>query len=115
VILFLITIMLLIIGTFMDTIAALLIVVPIMFPVITQLGINPVHFGMIICVALAVGMITPPFGVCLFVASGVANIKLEAVTRKVVPFIIALVAVIFMVVYIEPISLFLPRLLGMRV
>ena len=70
---------------------------------------------MIICVTLALGMITPPFGVCLFVASGVANISLEAVTRKIIPFIIALIVVVFMVVYIEPISLFLPKLLGMKV
>ncbi len=115
IIMLLITILLLLIGTFMDTIAALLIVVPIMFPVITQIGVNPVHFGMIICVTLALGMITPPFGVCLFVASGVANISLEAVTRKIIPFIIALLVVVFMVVYIEPISLFLPKLLGMKV
>jgi C4-dicarboxylate transporter DctM subunit len=114
VILLLMTILLLIIGTFMDTIAAMLIVVPILFPVITQLGVNPVHFGMLLCVNLAVGMITPPFGVCLFVASGVAGISLEAISRRVIPFIIALIAVVLIVTYVEPVSLFLPGLLGMK-
>jgi len=114
VILFLITVMLLIIGTFMDTIAAMLIVVPILFPVILQLGINPVHFGMLLCVNLAVGMITPPFGVCLFVACGVAKIPLGAISRQIVPFIITLIIVVFIIAYIPEISLFLPRALGMN-
>ena len=114
VIMLLIDILLLIVGTFMDTVAALIILVPIFFPIITQLGIDPVHFGMIICVALAIGMITPPFGACLFVACGVANITLEAITKKIIPFIIALVIVLLLVTYIEPISLLLPRLLGMK-
>lgn len=115
VILLLIDVLLLIVGTFMDTVAALIILVPIFFPVISQLGVNPVHFGMIICVGLAIGMITPPFGCCLFVACGVADITLEAITKKVIPFIIALVAVLLLVTYFEPVSLFLPRLLNMKI
>ncbi len=115
VILFLITIMLLIIGTFMDTIAAMLIMVPILFPVILQLGINPIHFGMLLCVNLAVGMITPPFGVCLFVACGVAKIPLGAISKQIIPFLVALIVVVLIIAYVPEISLFLPRVLGMNV
>ena len=114
VILLLINILLLIVGTFLDTTAALIILVPILYPVISVLGVNPYHFGMIICVNLAVGMITPPFGACLFVACGVAKTGLEAITKKVVPFLLALIVVILLVTYIEPISLLLPKLLGAK-
>ncbi|MGI6028021.1 MAG: TRAP transporter large permease [Candidatus Heteroscillospira sp.] len=114
VILLLIDIVLLIVGTFMDTVAALIILVPIFFPIIEQVGVNPVHFGMIICVTLAVGMITPPFGCCLFVACGVADINLEAITKKVIPFIVALVVVVLLVTFFEPISTALPAMLNMR-
>jgi len=115
VILLLIDVLLLIVGTFMDTTAALIILVPIFFPIISQLGVNPVHFGMIICVGLAIGMITPPFGCCLFVACGVADISIEAITKRVIPFIVALIVVLLLVTYLEPISLFLPNILNMRI
>jgi C4-dicarboxylate transporter DctM subunit len=112
VILLLINLLLFIVGTFLDTVAALIILVPILFPIATAIGVNAVHFGMIICVNLAVGMITPPFGACLFVACGVAKIKLEQIVKSSLPFIAALVIVILLVTFIEPISMFLPRLLG---
>ncbi|NLO25646.1 MAG: TRAP transporter large permease, partial [Clostridiales bacterium] len=112
VILLLINLLLFIVGTFLDTVAALIILVPILFPIATALGLGAVHFGMIMCVNLAVGMITPPFGACLFVACGVANIKLEQIVKNILPFIAALVIVILLVTFIEPVSMFLPRLLG---
>jgi|LSQX01.2.fsa_nt_gb C4-dicarboxylate transporter DctM subunit len=112
VILLLINLLLFIVGTFLDTVAALIILVPILFPIATAIGVGAVHFGMIICVNLAVGMITPPFGACLFVACGVANIKLEQIVKNILPFIAALVIVILLVTFIEPVSMFLPRLLG---
>lgn len=111
VILLLINILLLIVGCFLDTVAALIILVPILFPIVTQLGVSPIHFGMIICVNLAVGMITPPFGACLFVACGVAKIKLEEIVKELMPFFIALLISILLVTYIGPISTFLPSLL----
>lgn len=112
VILLLINLLLFIVGTFLDTVAALIILVPILYPIATALGVNAVHFGMILCVNLAVGMITPPFGACLFVACGVANIKLEQIVRSIIPFILALIVVILLVTFVEPISMFIPRLLG---
>ncbi len=111
VILLLINIVLLIVGTFLDTTAAIIILVPILFPVITQVGIDPLHFGLIVCVNLAVGMITPPFGVCLFVACGIGKISLEEVVKNILPFLIVLVIDVFIVTYVPALSTFLPNLL----
>lgn len=112
VILLLINLLLLIVGTFLDTTAAIIILVPILYPIITTIGVDPIHFGMILCVNLAVGFVTPPFGTCLFVACGVADTSLGAITKKILPFIAALLVVVAMVTIFEPISLFLPRLFG---
>ena len=112
VILLLINLLLLIVGTFLDTTAAIIILVPILYPIITTIGVDPIHFGMILCVNLAVGFVTPPFGTCLFVACGVADTSLGAITKKILPFIAALLVVVAMVTVFEPISLFLPKLFG---
>lgn len=114
VILLLIDVCVLLVGTFMDTVASLIILVPILFPVVSQLGVDPVQFGMILCVGLAIGMITPPFGCCLFVACGTAKLPLEALTKRAVPFIGALIAVLLLVTFFEPVSLALPRLFGAK-
>ena len=112
VILLLINLLLLVVGTFLDTTAAIIILVPILFPIINTIGVDPIHFGLILCVNLAVGFVTPPFGTCLFVACGVADTSLGAITKKILPFIAALLIVVAMVTIFEPISLFLPRLFG---
>ena len=96
-------------------ISNLIILVPILYPIITSVGVNPYHFAMIICVNLAVGQVTPPFGCNLFVACGTAKTGLEAISKKIIPFIAALIVCVLLVTYIEPISLFLPRLLGAQV
>ncbi len=115
VILLLINVLLLIVGTFMDTTAALIILVPILYPIVTAVGVNPYHFAMIMCVNLAVGQVTPPFGCNLFVACGSAGTTLEGIAKKIVPFLVALVVCVFLVTYIQPISLVLPRLLGANI
>lgn len=112
VILLLINLLLLVVGTFLDTTAAIIILVPILLPIINTIGVDPIHFGMILCVNLAVGFVTPPFGTCLFVACGVADTSLGAITKRILPFIAALLVVVALVTIFEPISLFLPRLLG---
>ena len=112
VILLMINLLLLVVGTFLDTTAAIIILVPILFPIINTIGVDPIHFGMILCVNLAVGFVTPPFGTCLFVACGVADTSLGAITKKILPFIAALLVVVALVTICEPISLFLPKLLG---
>ena len=103
-----------IVGTFMDTTAALIILVPIFFPIIREIGVNPIHFAMIICTNLAIGQVTPPFGCNLFVACGVGGVGLESISKRIIPFILALIVCVLLVTYVEPISLFLPKLLGAK-
>ena len=111
IILMLINLLLLSVGTFLDTVAALIILVPILFPISAQLGIDPVHFGLIICVNLAIGQVTPPFGICLFVACGVADIKLERIVKSVLPFILMLILDVILVTYLPCLSTWLPNAL----
>lgn len=113
VILICINVMLLVLGTLMDMAPLILIITPIMMPVIRTLGIDPVHFGMIMMVNLGIGLITPPVGSVLFVASAVANIKIEKVIRAMAPFYIGLFVVLLLVTYVPEISLWLPRLVGL--
>lgn len=112
-ILLLINIMLLIVGCLMETTAAIIILTPIFLPIVTQLGVNPVHFGIIMVVNLAIGMSTPPLGVNLFVACGIAKISIEQITKAVVWLLIANIIALFMITYIEPISMGIPRLMGL--
>ena len=112
-ILLLINIMLLIVGCLMETTAAIIILTPIFLPIVTQLGVNPVHFGLIMVVNLAIGMSTPPLGVNLFVACGIAKISIEQITKAVVWLLIANIIALFMITYIEPISMAIPRMMGL--
>lgn len=113
VILMLINLLLLVLGTFLETTAAIIITAPVFLPVITQIGIDPIHFGIIMVVNLAVGMVTPPLGVCLFVGCGIAGISLEDITRAVLPFLVMMIIDIAIITYIPAVSTFLPRLMGM--
>jgi len=114
VILMYLSIMLLLIGTLMDMAPIILILTPVLLPVTNSLGIDPVHFGMIMMVNLGIGLITPPVGSVLFVASAVSKQKIEAVVREMLPFYGMLLVVLGMVTYIPAISLWLPRMLGMQ-
>lgn len=109
--LLLVNVLLLIVGMFMETNASVIILTPLLVPVAIQLGIDPVHFGIIMIVNLALGMCTPPLGVNLFIAAEIANIRLEQITRGMIPFYIVLVLVLLLITYIPEISLFLPSLL----
>lgn len=108
-ILLLINVLLLVIGTFMEALAAIVILTPILLPIVKQVGVDPIHFGIIMVVNLAIGFVTPPVGVNLFVASGVANVKLGAVARKIVPILGLMIIVLLAITYIPAISLFLVR------
>lgn len=114
VILMYLNVMLLLIGTLMDMAPIILILTPVLLPVTNALGIDPVHFGMIMMVNLGIGLITPPVGSVLFVASAVSKQKIESVVRAMLPFYGMLLLVLGMVTYIPAISLWLPRLLGMQ-
>ena len=114
VILMYLNIMLLLVGTLMDMAPLILILTPVLLPVTNSLGIDPVHFGMIMMVNLGIGLITPPVGSVLFVASAVSKQKIETVVRAMLPFYAMLLVVLGMVTYIPAISLWLPGVLGMQ-
>ncbi|WP_368750103.1 TRAP transporter large permease, partial [Enterobacter hormaechei] len=114
VILMYLNVMLLLIGTLMDMAPIILILTPVLLPVTNSLGIDPVHFGMIMMVNLGIGLITPPVGSVLFVASAVSKQKIETVVRAMLPFYGMLLVVLGMVTYIPAISLWLPGVLGMQ-
>lgn len=100
---------LLFIGTFMEALAAIVILVPILLPIATQVGIDPTHFGIIMVVNLAIGFITPPVGVNLFVASGVAKVKLDDISKQIWPILALMIVVLLLVTYIPEISMFVLR------
>lgn len=104
---------LLLVGTFMDLTPAVLIFTPIFLPIATQLGMHPVHFGIMLTFNLCIGIMTPPVGSVLFVASSISNVPIEKLIKPLLPFFVVLVLVLFLVTYIPELSLFLPKLFGL--
>lgn len=104
-------VIMLIAGCFIEATACILILVPIFFPLITNLGINPVHFGVIVGVNITIGTITPPLGVCLYAASSLTHEPVEKLIKKVLPFFLVLLITLILVTFIPEISLFLVDLL----
>ena len=98
---------LLLVGCFMETSSAILILAPIFLPVATQLGVNPIHFGIIMVMNLEIGMVTPPFGLNLFVASGISKLSVVRVAKASAPSALVLLAALLIVTYVPDISLFL--------
>ena len=113
VILFIIMIILLLIGTFMDPTPAILIFVPIFLPIVTELGVDPVHFGAMVVMNLSLGVITPPIGNVLFVGAQVAGLRIEPVIRRLWPYLGGLILALFIVVFIPQLSIWLPTTLGL--
>jgi tripartite ATP-independent transporter DctM subunit len=111
VILIMINIILLIVGCFLETIAAITILVPVFLPIITKLNIDPVHFGVIMVLNLMIGLLTPPVGMVLFVLARVANLPFEDVVKATAPFLIPLLLVLAIVTFVPSVTLFLPTLL----
>ena len=104
-------IMMLILGTMMDMAPLILILTPILMPVVKSIGVDPVHFGMIMMVNLSIGLLTPPVGGLLFVGSAVGKISIEALVKALLPFFGALLLVLALVTYVPALSLWLPQLL----
>lgn len=113
VILLMINVLLLVLGTLMDMAPLILIMTPILLPVATSIGIDPVHFGMIMMVNLGMGLITPPVGAVLFVGAAIAKLPIETVTKALIPFFGAMLFVLGMVTYVPAISMWLPRAFGL--
>jgi C4-dicarboxylate transporter DctM subunit len=107
VIILLITILLLIVGCFMDTLAAIIILTPILLPIAVNIGIDPIHFGIIMVVNLAIGFITPPLGVNLFVGSGISGLSIEAISRAIIPFFFAMLFTLLIIIFVPQLSLYL--------
>ncbi|MFV0336651.1 MAG: TRAP transporter large permease, partial [Chthoniobacterales bacterium] len=102
---------LLVVGVFMDMTPAVLIFTPIFLPIMISLGIDPVHFGIIMIANLSIGLLTPPVGTCLFVGTGVGGSNIIRVSRAMLPFYIVMIAVLLLITYCAQVSLFLPQLL----
>ncbi|NNE80562.1 MAG: TRAP transporter large permease [Silicimonas sp.] len=112
ILLFLINILLFIVGMFLDAGPAIIILGPILGPIFVEMGVHPVHFAIIMSVNLTVGLATPPMGLVLFVASSVANEKVETIAKAILPFLAVEVLVIFLITYVPAISMTIPRLTG---
>lgn len=104
----LINLMLLVVGCFMDTMCSIMILAPLFLPIIQSFGIDPIHFGLVMVVNLAIGFITPPLGINLFVAVRVGEATLDDVIKGVIPFLIVMIVVLMMLTYIPAITMFIP-------
>ena len=112
VILLLINVFLLVVGAVMDTSAAIIILVPVLLPVAASVGVDPLTFGIIMCVNLIIGLATPPLGVCLFVASDIAKISVERLVIAIWPFLVLEIAVLLLITYVPGLATALPRFVG---
>jgi len=100
------------VGLFLEGIAAMLVLVPIVHPIALSFGIDPVHFGIVVIFNLMIGLITPPLGLCLFVAEAIANVGMARLVREIMPFFLVEVAVLFVITFVPETVTGLPRLLG---
>ena len=101
---------LIVLGTFMETLSTVIILTPILLPLIKQLGIDPIHFGILLVVTSEIGFLTPPLGVNLFVACGISGLSIEQVSRRVIPFIATIIVGLLILLFFPQVSLFLPSL-----
>jgi len=111
--LLLINVLLMLIGMFMESIAAILILVPVLMPIAIHFGVDPVHFGLVVVMNFAIGMVTPPYGITLFVASSIAERSIVQVSRRMFWPWLMMTAILVLVTYVPDIPLFLPRLAGL--
>ncbi|WP_439497204.1 TRAP transporter large permease [Bosea sp. (in: a-proteobacteria)] len=111
--LILVNLLLLFIGCFLDTIAAITIVVPILLPIALKLGVDPIHFGLIMTLNLMIGLLHPPLGMVLFVLSRVAKLSVERTTMAILPWLVPLFAALIAITFIPELTLWLPRTMGM--
>ena len=112
IILLIINVLLLVVGTFMDATPAVLIFTPIFLPVVIQLGVDPLHFGIVMILNLCIGIVTPPVGAVLFVGCAVADTKITYILKWLLPFFVAMIISLMLVTYIPAITMWLPRILG---
>jgi C4-dicarboxylate transporter DctM subunit len=109
---FFVMIVFLILGAVMDALPAIIVLMPIIVPVGVSLGMDPIHIGILVEAFVGIGMITPPVGMCLYVACGISGIPIEKSIKPLLPFLFALLVTALIISYVPEISLFLPRLMG---
>jgi tripartite ATP-independent transporter DctM subunit len=105
-------IILLVLGCFLEGTTILLIIVPVMLPTALALGVDPVHFGIVAVVNIMIGLITPPYGLLLFMMVKIAEVPLKDLVREIMPFLGAMIAALALITYFPSITLFIPRLMG---
>ncbi|RME69210.1 MAG: TRAP transporter large permease subunit, partial [Alphaproteobacteria bacterium] len=110
--LFMVNILLFVIGMFLDAGPAILILGPVLAPMFVAAGVDPLHFAIVMCVNVTVGLATPPMGLVLFVAAAVADEKLERIAAQMLPFLAVEIGVIFLITYFPALTLTIPRWLG---
>jgi tripartite ATP-independent transporter DctM subunit len=110
-VLLLVNLFLLVVGCFMETIAAITILVPVLMPLMTQIGVDPVHFGLIMVLNLMIGLITPPVGIVIFVLSKISKLSFEQTVVAIAPWLLPLLATLALITYVPELVLWLPRLL----
>lgn len=110
--LLLVNVLLLIVGCLIEGLAAMIVLVPILAPIAATLGIDPIHFAMVVVLNLMIGLITPPMGLCLFVVDGIARVGLPSILRHIWPLLLAELVVLAAVTFIPQLSVFLPRFFG---
>jgi tripartite ATP-independent transporter DctM subunit len=113
IILLLINVLLLVVGCFLETIAAISILVPVLMPILLKVGIDPIHFGVVMTLNLMIGLLHPPLGMVLFVLARIANLSVERTTMAILPWLIPLVMSLIAITMIPELTLWLPRVLGM--
>ena len=96
----------------METLAAIILVTPILLPLVQSIGIDPIHFGIVLVCCCEIGFETPPLGENLFIASGIGDTTIEDISLKAIPFSIVEISAVFLIAYVPAISLWLPTLLG---
>ena len=102
----------LVLGCFLEGTTILLIIVPVLLPTARALGIDPVHFGVVAVVNIMIGLVTPPYGLLLFMMVKIADVSLKELVREVMPFLGAMIVALAMITYLPSLVLFLPRLMG---
>jgi tripartite ATP-independent transporter DctM subunit len=110
--LFIVNVLFLVLGMFMDTMAIMLVFIPMVLPIVNQLGIDLVHFGVVIVLNMMIGLLTPPYGVLLFIVSGISKTPLKAIIRETLPMTCTLIVLLLLMTYVPEIVLFVPRMFG---
>ena len=110
--LIMVNLILLVVGLFLEGIAAMLILIPIFHPIAMSFGIDPVHFGIVVILNLMIGLITPPLGICLFVSNTISNVGIAAISKQIIPLFLLEVLVLFFITFVPQSVLFLPKLFG---